>query len=94
MTPYDLIIWALAIGGAWLILSFCILVERWINFHMESLTQRRIGDAMADPVYRSSSSDRSNPAVEISSDGESGDDRKEDGIDVTPAPATAPVHAA
>ena len=71
MTPLNLILWALAIGGAWLILSFCILIERWINFQMESLTQRRIGHASVDLDHRNGSGDRSNQPVAVSPDKES-----------------------
>lgn len=31
MTPADIIAWALAIGTAWIVLSLCIPIERWVG---------------------------------------------------------------
>lgn len=79
MTPFDLILWALAIGGAWLILSFCLLIDRWIDRRMESLTLRRLGDAPAAPNHRESPYDRLKQVEEASPDDETGDRRTGDG---------------
>lgn len=70
MTPFDLILWALAIGGAWLILSFCLLIDRWIDRCTESLTPGRKSDASAVPDHRYSSGDQSNRVEGVSPDEE------------------------
>lgn len=78
MTPFNLILWALAIGGAWLILSFCLLIDRWMDRRMESLTLGKKKDAPADPEYRNGSSIQSNRVEEVSPDDEGGAERTGD----------------
>lgn len=78
MTPLDMIRWALGFGIAWLILSFCLLIDRWMDRRMESLTLRRKSDAPTDPDHRNGSGDRSNWVEEFSPDDEGGDGRTGD----------------
>lgn len=65
MTPFDLIIWALAIGGAWLILSTCIPFERWISSLIGSVTKWRKGLAQDTPDHCDLSGDRWTQAAEV-----------------------------
>lgn len=69
MTPLNLILWTLAFGGAWLILSFCGLIGKWIDCRMDSLTLERKSDATAEPDHRNGSGGRSNRIAEVSPDG-------------------------
>lgn len=79
MTPFDLILWALAIGGAWLILSICLLIDRWIDSRIESLILGRKSDPLPYPDHRNGSGGRSNRVAEVSPDGVSGSKHTGDG---------------
>ncbi len=79
MTPLNLILWALAIGGAWLILSFCGLISKWIECRLNSLTLERKSDVPAEPDHRNGSGGRSNGVAEVSPDGGRGSKHTSDG---------------